>query len=97
MSKRGKTEYECKCECVIKGKGKEKKMIVRFHRIVTMTIAVIATNRAPAHIDLIAAMLSVSPSLLLHICPLSPASAWALRQMIEALHAQGHNSEVVDL
>ena len=35
MSKRGRTEYECKCKCVIKGKGKEKKMIVRFNRIVT--------------------------------------------------------------
>jgi len=36
MSKREKTEYECKCECVIKGKGKEKKMVVRFNRIVTV-------------------------------------------------------------
>ena len=36
MSKRGKTEYECKCECVIKGKGEEKKMVVRFNRIVTV-------------------------------------------------------------
>src|SRR5882724_4645932 len=36
MSKRGKTEYECKCEYVIKGKGKEKKMVVRFNRIVTV-------------------------------------------------------------
>src|SRR5882724_2161485 len=36
MSKRRKTEYKRKCECVIKGKGKEKKMVVRFNRIVTV-------------------------------------------------------------
>src|SRR5882724_7730115 len=36
MSKRRKTEYKCKCECVIRGRGKEKKMVVRFNRIVTV-------------------------------------------------------------
>ena len=36
MSKRGKMEYKCKCEYVIKGKRKEKKMVVRFNRIVTV-------------------------------------------------------------
>src|SRR5882724_5816206 len=36
MRKQRKTEYKCKCECVIRGRGKEKKMIVRFNRIVTV-------------------------------------------------------------
>src|SRR5882724_11912902 len=36
MSKRGRMEYECKCKCVIRGKEKEKKMVVRFNRIVTV-------------------------------------------------------------
>src|SRR5882724_7735305 len=36
MSKRRRTEYKRKCECVIKGNGKEKKMVVRLNRIVTV-------------------------------------------------------------
>src|SRR5882724_13127439 len=36
MSKRGRTEYECKCICVIRGSKRKKKMVVRFNRIVTV-------------------------------------------------------------